>query len=65
MKLVYKIKTEPVTQATIIIDVVAFASGSLATIAISIDLPITGIICITDPHMDWIKLEIATIKFGE
>jgi hypothetical protein len=45
MKLVFDIKTEPVAQATIIIGVVAFASGSLATIAIYVDSPITGIIC--------------------
>jgi len=34
MKLVFEIKTEPVTQASIIISVVAFSSGSLATIAV-------------------------------
>jgi hypothetical protein len=34
MKLVFEIKTEPVTQATIIIAIVTAASGSLATIAI-------------------------------
>jgi hypothetical protein len=45
MKLIFDIKTEPVTQATIIIGVVAFASGSLATIVIYIDSPIAGIIC--------------------
>jgi hypothetical protein len=33
------------TQATIIIGVVVFASGSLATIAIHVDSPIAGIIC--------------------
>ncbi len=45
MKLVFDIKTEPVTQATIIIGVVAFASGSLAMIVIYLDSPIAGIIC--------------------
>jgi hypothetical protein len=45
MKLVFEIKTEPVTQATIIIGVVAFASGSLTTIAIYVHYPIAGIIC--------------------
>jgi hypothetical protein len=45
MKLVFDIKTEPVTQATIIIGVIAFASGSLATIAIYVDSPIAGVIC--------------------
>jgi hypothetical protein len=34
MKLVLEIKTEPVTQASIIVAVVAFSSGSLASIAI-------------------------------
>jgi hypothetical protein len=34
MKLAFEIKTEPVTQAAIIVAVVAFSSASLATIAI-------------------------------
>ena len=34
MKFVFEIKTEPMTQASIIISVVAFSSGSLATIAV-------------------------------
>jgi hypothetical protein len=33
MKFAFEIKTEPVTQAAIIVAVVAFSSGSLATIA--------------------------------
>jgi hypothetical protein len=41
----FDIKTEPVTQATIIISVIAFAFGSLATITIYVDSPIAGIIC--------------------
>jgi hypothetical protein len=45
MKFAFKIKTEPVTQAAIIIGVIAFASGFLATIAIYINTPLTGIIC--------------------
>ncbi len=45
MKLVFEIRTEPMTQATIIIGVVAFASSSFATIAIYINSPIAGIIC--------------------
>jgi hypothetical protein len=45
MKFAFKIKTEPVTQATIIIGVIAFALGSLATIAIYIDSPFIGISC--------------------
>ena len=34
MKLVFEIKTEPVTQATIIIAIVTVSSGSLASLAI-------------------------------
>jgi hypothetical protein len=34
MKLVFEIKTEPVTQATIIVVIVTVSSGSLASIAI-------------------------------
>jgi hypothetical protein len=34
MKFTFKIKTKPVTQATIIVAIVAFSSGSLALIAI-------------------------------
>ena len=45
MKFIFEIKIEPVTQATIIIGVVTFASGSLATIAIYVNSPIAGIIC--------------------
>jgi len=45
MKLVFEIKTEPVTQAAIIIGVVVSAAGSLATIAIYVDSPFTGIFC--------------------
>ncbi len=45
MKLVFKVKTKPMTQATIIVGVAAFASGSRATIVICIDSPIAGIIC--------------------
>ena len=34
MKLVFKVKTEPVTQAAIIVAIVTVSSGSLALIAI-------------------------------
>jgi hypothetical protein len=34
MKFAFDIKTEPVTQAAIIVAVVAFSSGSLATVAV-------------------------------
>jgi hypothetical protein len=45
MKFTFKIKTEPMTQAAVIIGVIAFASGSLVTIAIYIDSPVIGISC--------------------
>jgi hypothetical protein len=45
MKLVFEIKTEPVTQASIIVAVVAFSSGSLATIAIYSQSPSVCVIC--------------------
>ncbi len=45
MKFAFIIKTEPVTQAAVIIGVTAFASGSLATIAIYIDSLLVGITC--------------------
>jgi len=45
MKCVFEIKTEPVTQASIIISVVAFSSGSLATIAVSSDSPSVCVLC--------------------
>jgi hypothetical protein len=45
MKFAFEIKTETVTQVAIIINVFAFASGSLATIAIYVDTPLNSIIC--------------------
>ena len=45
MKLVFEIKTEPVTQATIIVAVVAFSSGSLASIAIYSQSPLVSVFC--------------------
>jgi hypothetical protein len=45
MKFAFKIKTEPVTQASIIIAVITFSSGSLATIAIDAQSPPVSIIC--------------------
>ncbi len=45
MKLVFEIKTEPVTQASIIIAVVAFSSGSLATIAVYSESPSVCVFC--------------------
>ncbi len=27
--------------------------------------PTLTLLCIANPHMDWVKLEIATFKFGE
>jgi hypothetical protein len=45
MKFAFKIKTEPVTQAAIIVAVVAFSSGSLVTIAIYAQSPPVSVIC--------------------
>ncbi len=45
MKFVFKIKTKLVTQAAIIISIIAFASDSLALIAIYLGSPLAGIVC--------------------
>jgi hypothetical protein len=45
MKFAFEIKTELVTQATIIIGVVAFFSGSLATITVYRGYASAGIVC--------------------
>jgi hypothetical protein len=45
MKFAFEIETEPVTQAAVMIGVVAFASGSLVMIEIYIDTPLAGIFC--------------------
>jgi hypothetical protein len=45
MKLIFEIKTEPVTQASIIVAVVAFSSGSLALIAIYSQSPLVSVFC--------------------
>jgi hypothetical protein len=45
MKLVFEIKTEPVTQASVIIAVVAFSSASLATIAVYSESPSVCFFC--------------------
>ncbi len=45
MKFTFKIKTEPVTQATVFIGVITFTSGSLVTIAIYVDTPLASISC--------------------
>jgi hypothetical protein len=45
MKFAFKIKTEPVTQASIILATVAFSSGLFATIAIYAQSPHVSIIC--------------------
>jgi hypothetical protein len=45
MKFALEIKTEPVTQATIIIGVVASSSGLIATIAIYLGSAPAGIVC--------------------
>ena len=46
MQFAFKLKTEPVTQAAIIIAVIAFSSGSLATVAIYAQSPPVSIICL-------------------
>ena len=45
MKFAFEIKTEPVTQAAVIVSVIAFALGSLVTITIYVDTPLAGISC--------------------
>ncbi len=45
MKLVFKIKTKPVTQATIVVAVVAFSSGLLALIAIYSQSTLISVFC--------------------
>jgi len=45
MKLVFEIKTEPVTQASIIIAVVASSSGSLAAVTVYSDSPSIYVFC--------------------
>ncbi len=41
----FKIKTEPMTQAVMIIGVVVLSSGSLTTIAVYLGSPLAGIVC--------------------
>jgi cobalamin synthase len=45
MKFAFEIKTEPVTQAAIIVAVVAFSSGSLAAVAVYAQSPPVSTIC--------------------
>jgi hypothetical protein len=45
MKFALEIKIKPVTQATIIIGIVAFSSGLITTIAIYIGSALAGIVC--------------------
>jgi hypothetical protein len=45
MKFAFEIKTEPVTQASIIAAVVAFSSGSLTLIAIYSQSPLVSAFC--------------------
>jgi hypothetical protein len=45
MKFAFEIKTEPVTQAAIIIAIVTFSSGSLAMVTIYTQSPPVSIIC--------------------
>ena len=46
MKLVLEIKTEPVTQASIIVAVVAFSSGSVALIVIYSQSSLVCVCCV-------------------
>jgi hypothetical protein len=46
MKFAFEIKTEPVTQAAINVAVIAFSSGSLATVAVYAQSPPVSIICL-------------------
>ena len=45
MKIVFEIKTEPATQASIIVAVVAFSSGALASIAIYSQSSLVCVFC--------------------
>ena len=45
MKFGFKIKTEPTLRALVVIAIVAFGSGSLATIALALGDPLTGQLC--------------------
>ncbi len=47
MKLDFEIKTEPTFGALVVIAIVVSSSGSLPTIAIYLDNPLTGIYCAT------------------
>jgi hypothetical protein len=46
MKFAFEIKTEPVTQAAIVVAVVAFSSSSLATVAVYAQSPTISVICL-------------------
>jgi hypothetical protein len=45
MKFAFEIKTEPVTQAAVIVAVIAISSGSLATIAVYAQSPPVSVTC--------------------
>jgi hypothetical protein len=47
MKFDFEIKTEPTLCTLVAIFIVAFCYGSLASIAIYLDTPLTGIYCAT------------------
>ena len=46
MKLIFEVKTEPVTQASIIIGVITFSSGTLTSIAIYSCSPLVCALCV-------------------
>jgi hypothetical protein len=45
MKFAFRIKAEPITQAAIIIGIIAFSSGSLASVVVYLGTPSAGIVC--------------------
>ena len=60
MKLVFEIKTEPVTQATIIIAIVTVSSGSLASLKIYAHNTSVSICCsVTLTFIVYIALHLA------
>jgi hypothetical protein len=60
INLVFEIKTEPVTQAGIIVTVVAFSSGSLALIGTYSQSPSLSIFCaVVLAVIDYLSLRLA------
>jgi hypothetical protein len=60
MKLVFEIKTVPVTQASIIVAIIAFSFGLLASIAIYSNSPLVSILCAAAlAFIDYLALRLA------